>query len=433
MFEFDEAQGTSAKIKVVGVGGGGGNAINTMISSELSGVEFIAANTDAQALENSRAPLRVQLGAALTKGLGAGANPDVGRNAALEARDTLHELLEGADMVFITAGLGGGTGTGATPIIADVAKECGALTVGVVTKPFRFEGKRRMRQAEQGIVDLRRTVDTLITIPNERLLSISDRTASLLDAFKKVDEVLLLAVQGISDLITVHGLINLDFADVRTIMNEMGMAIMGSGVARGENRALEAARQAISSPLLEDLSVSGARGILINITGGSDLTLHEINEAATLIQEEAHEEANIIFGSVINPEMKEDVRVTVIATGLDQEERFDRTASVTEITRREGPRTLSAVPATPAARPIPPPRVQAVAPAPAAAPEPEPETVAQDDLPDFDEDTTAEPPKLYRPKRPDVGETKKPARTFHLSPFDEDEYDIPTFLRRQAD
>ncbi|OGP84824.1 MAG: cell division protein FtsZ [Deltaproteobacteria bacterium RBG_13_65_10] len=433
MFEFDEAEGASAKIKVVGVGGGGGNAINTMISSQLSGVEFIAANTDGQALENSRASIRVQLGAALTKGLGAGANPDVGRNAALEARDTLHELLEGADMVFVTAGLGGGTGTGAAPIIADVAKECGALTVGVVTKPFRFEGKRRMRQSDQGIVELRKTVDTLITIPNERLLSISDRQASLLDAFKKVDEVLLLAVQGISDLITVHGLINLDFADVRTIMNEMGMAIMGSGVARGENRALEAARQAISSPLLEDLSVSGARGILINITGGTDLTLHEINEAATLIQEEAHEEANIIFGSVINPEMTEEVRVTVIATGLDQDERFDRTASVTELPRREGLRPLAAVPAAPPARPAPPPR--AAAPAPPVAATPEPESTPKDDLPGFDEEIAPdpEPPKLYRPKRPDAGEVKKPARTFHLSPFDEDEYDIPTFLRRQAD
>ncbi|MFQ5458389.1 MAG: cell division protein FtsZ, partial [Myxococcota bacterium] len=262
MFEFDDNHGRSAQIKVVGVGGGGGNAINTMIASDLQGVDFIATNTDSQALENSRAALRLQLGEELTKGLGAGANPEVGKNAAIEAREQLREELEGADMVFITAGLGGGTGTGASPIIADVAKECGALTVGVVTKPFAFEGKRRMRQAEQGISELRKVLDTLITIPNQRLLTIADRTAPLLDAFKRVDDVLVLAVQGISDLITVHGIINLDFADVRTIMNEMGMAIMGSGVAKGEGRALEAARQSISSPLLEDLSISGARGIL---------------------------------------------------------------------------------------------------------------------------------------------------------------------------
>ena len=454
MFEFDESQGRSAKIKVIGVGGGGGNAINTMIASALAGVEFIAANTDAQALDNSRSTIRLQLGGALTKGLGAGANPEVGRHAAIEVREELQELLSDADMVFITTGLGGGTGTGGAPIIADVAKESGALTVAVVTKPFAFEGKKRMRQAEQGLLELRKTVDTLITIPNQRLLAISDRNVPLLDAFKRVDEVLLLAVQGISDLITVHGLINLDFADVRTIMNEMGMAIMGSGSASGENRALEAARQAISSPLLEDLSICGARGILINITGGPDLTLHEINEAASLIQEEAHEEANIIFGSVINPEMGKDVRVTVIATGLDQEERTERLATVSELPRREPPR-----PSPPAeVRPAP----AEIRPAPAAAPRaaaprsfavparPEPhasviadvpvvprhDTVAADeDFPPFDEEAQPEPePAPYvRPRRPEAGETKRPARTFQLSPFDEDEYDIPTFLRRQAD
>jgi cell division protein FtsZ len=441
MFEFDESQGTSAKIKVVGVGGGGGNAINTMIASQLSGVDFIAANTDGQALENSRAPVRLQLGAALTKGLGAGANPEVGRNAALEAREEIQDLIGGADMVFITAGLGGGTGTGAAPIIADVAKEGGALTVGVVTKPFGFEGKRRMRQAEQGILELRKTVDTLITIPNQRLLSISDRNASLLEAFKKVDEVLLLAVQGISDLITVHGLINLDFADVRTIMNEMGMAIMGSGTATGENRALEAARQAISSPLLEDLSICGARGILINITGGTDLTLHEINEAATLVQEEAHDDANIIFGSVINPDMSKEVRVTVIATGLDQDERSSRLASVSEFPRRESPKPQAPpqapIAAPPESRPAPPP--QRAVPPPRER-EPEPVAAAnrpheEDDLPGFDEEAQPEPesPAFRRPRRPEAPDGKKPARTFHLSPFDEDEYDIPTFLRRQAD
>jgi cell division protein FtsZ len=423
MFEFDDSHGKSAQIKVIGVGGGGGNAINTMIASELSGVDFIAANTDAQTLGNSRATLRVQLGTELTKGLGAGSNPEVGRNAAIENREELRDLLQGADMAFITAGLGGGTGTGAAPIIADVAKECGALTVGVVTKPFAFEGKQRMRQAEQGILEMRKVMDTLITIPNQRLLSISDRSVPLLDAFKKVDEVLLLAVQGISDLITVHGLINLDFADVRTIMNEMGMAIMGSGVAAGGSRALEAARQAISSPLLEDLSVSGARGILINITGGEDLTLHEINEAATLIQEEAHEEANIIFGSVINPSLGDEVRVTVIATGLDQGEPFERPAPDPEPRARDVVRPLVAVPPASAET------------SPAATAENNPSDA--DELPGFDEAVQEEPepgpPILVRSKQPEETEKKKSARQFHMSPFDEDEYDIPTFLRRQAD
>jgi cell division protein FtsZ len=441
MFEFDDNQGRSAKIKVVGVGGGGGNAINTMIASALSGVEFIAANTDAQALDNSRASMRLQLGGLLTKGLGAGANPELGRNAAIEAREEIQDVLSGADMVFITTGLGGGTGTGAAPIIADVAKDSGALTVAVVTKPFAFEGKKRMRQAEQGLLELRKTVDTLITIPNQRLLAISDRNVPLLDAFKRVDEVLLLAVQGISDLITVHGLINLDFADVRTIMNEMGMAIMGSGSAVGENRAMEAARQAISSPLLEDLSICGARGILINITGGPDLTLHEINEAASLIQEEAHDEANIIFGSVINPEMGPEVRVTVIATGLDQEERSERLATVSELPRREMPRPapvpevrpVSPRPFPAPARPESHPSVIADVP---AAPRQEP-VAADDDFPPFDEaahpDPEHETPVYVRPRKAEAAEAKRPARTFQLSPFDEDEYDIPTFLRRQAD
>lgn len=421
MFEFDDSQGKSAQIKVVGVGGGGGNAINTMIASDLQGVDFIATNTDSQALGNSRATLRMQLGEELTKGLGAGANPEVGKNAAIEARELIREQIEGADMVFITAGLGGGTGTGASPIIADVAKECGALTVGVVTKPFAFEGKRRMRQAEQGISELRKVLDTLITIPNQRLLTIADRSVPLLDAFKRVDDVLVLAVQGISDLITVHGIINLDFADVRTIMNEMGMAIMGSGVAKGEGRALEAARQAISSPLLEDLSISGARGILINITGGDDLTLHEINEAATLIQEEAHDEANIIFGSVINSSLGEEVRVTVIATGLDNMTTFESDATESMPAKRTASPQLVAVPPAP--------------------PERQPSAVQrakEDDLPGFSEDVQEKaeakaetaPAVRARPKRP---EGKKARRTFNMSPFDEDEYDIPTFLRRQAD
>src|SRR5689334_16577304 len=319
LLEFDEQPANQPKIKVIGVGGGGGNAINTMIESRLDGVEFIAANTDIQALDANQAPLKIVLGgSSLTRGLGAGANPEVGRNAALEDITKLTEYLQNADMVFVTAGMGGGTGTGAAPIIAQVARECGALTVGVVTKPFGFEGRKRRRQAEEGIAQLASSVDTLITIPNDRLLSIAGQKTTMLDAFRKADEVLLNAVQGISDLITVSGLINVDFADVRTIMKEMGRALMGTGRAVGERRAIEAAQQAISSPLLEDVSITGATGILINITGGPDLTLFEVNEAATLIQEAAHEDANIIFGSVIDASFVDEVRITVIATGFDR-------------------------------------------------------------------------------------------------------------------
>jgi cell division protein FtsZ len=318
LLEFDDEPANRAKIKVIGVGGGGGNAINTMIESRLEGVDFIAANTDIQALESNQAPMKIALGGALTKGLGAGANPEIGRNAALEDITKLTEFLQDADMVFVTAGMGGGTGTGAAPIIAQVARECGALTVGVVTKPFGFEGRKRRKQAEDGIATLQACVDTLITIPNDRLLSIAGQKTTMLDAFRKADEVLLNAVQGISDLITIPGLINVDFADVRTIMKEMGRALMGMGRACGERRAIEAAQQAISSPLLEDVSITGATGILINITGGPDLTLFEVNEASTLIQEAAHEDANIIFGSVIDANFVDEVRITVIATGFDR-------------------------------------------------------------------------------------------------------------------
>lgn len=310
-----------ARIKVVGIGGGGGNAVNTMISSGLPGVEFIAANTDLQALGVNFASSKLQLGKQLTKGLGAGANPDIGRQAALDDSELIREHLSGADMVFITAGMGGGTGTGGAPVVARIAKEQGALTVAVVTKPFQFEGKKRMRQAEEGMRELKDAVDTLIAIPNQRLLAVAARNTSLLDTFKKADDILLQAVRGISDLITVHGLINLDFADVRTIMAEMGMAMMGAGSASGENRAVEAAQKAISSPLLEDISIHGARGVLINITGSHDLSLHEVNEAATLIQEEAHEDANIIFGAVIDEQMGDEIRITVIATGFGDSER----------------------------------------------------------------------------------------------------------------
>jgi len=318
MIEFVDASG-AARIKVVGVGGGGGNAVNTMIAAGLPGVDFIAANTDAQALKANLAPIKMQLGEKLTRGLGAGGNPEVGKQAAQEDVERLREYLGEADMIFITAGMGGGTGTGAAPIIAKVSKELGSLTVGVVTKPFTFEGKRRMKQAEDGMKALKASVDTLIAIPNQRLLSVAGRNSSILETFKKADDVLLQAVRGISDLITVHGLINLDFADVRTIMSEMGMAMMGAAIAQGENRAVEAAQKAISSPLLEEVSIQGARGVLINITGGPDLSLHEVNEAATLIQEEADDEANIIFGAVIDESMGDEVRITVIATGFGEQ------------------------------------------------------------------------------------------------------------------
>jgi cell division protein FtsZ len=316
MIEFDENTSLSAKVKIIGIGGGGCNALNTMIESGLTGVDFIAANTDAQALAVNKAPIRIQLGARLTKGLGSGANPKTGREAAEEAVDQIREELSGADMVFITAGLGGGTGTGGAPVVAEEAKKLGALTVAIITKPFLFEGKQRQRQADEGILNLRRTADTLITIPNQRLLGIGGKGMSLLETFKRADEVLLHAAKGISDLITVPGLINLDFADVRTIMAEMGMALMGTGIVSGENRAMEAAQMAICSPLLEDISIKGAKGILVNISGDSDVTLNEVNEALTLIQKEADEEANIIFGVVLDDAMGDALRVTVIATGF---------------------------------------------------------------------------------------------------------------------
>src|SRR5262245_26174621 len=326
MIEFVDASG-AARIKVVGVGGGGGNAVNTMIAAGLPGVDFIATNTDAQALKANLAPVKLQLGEKLTRGLGAGGKPEMGRQAAEEDIERLKEHLASADMIFITAGMGGGTGTGAAPVIARVAKELGSLTVGVVTKPFQFEGKQRMKQAEGGMHELKSCVDTLIAIPNQRLLSVAGRNSSILETFKKADDILLQAVRGISDLITVHGLINLDFADVRTIMSEMGMAMMGAALAQGENRAVEAAQKAISSPLLEDVSIQGARGVLINITGGPDLSLHEVNEAATLIQEEADADANIIFGAVIDESMGDEVRITVIATGFGESAQSEKPKS----------------------------------------------------------------------------------------------------------
>src|SRR6187455_1954918 len=324
-----------AVIKVVGVGGGGSNAVNRMVDAGLRGVEFIAVNTDAQALQMTDADVRLHIGAKVTRGLGAGANPDVGREAAIESRDQLKEALKGADMVFVTAGEGGGTGTGAAPVIAEVSKqEVGALTVGVVTKPFDFEGTQRMRQAVEGIDRLREQVDTMIVIPNEKLLAVVERRTSILDAFREADAVLGQGVQGITDLITTPGLINLDFADVRTIMQDAGSALMGIGEASGENRAAEAAKNAVSSPLLEQ-SVEGATGILLNITGGSDLGLFEVNEAAELIHSAADANSNIIFGAVIDEEMGDEIRVTVIATGFDHARR----SSGGYTTTREGRRT----------------------------------------------------------------------------------------------
>jgi len=316
MFELDEIQSQFARIKVVGVGGGGQNAVNRMIEAGLQGVEFAALNTDAQALMMSNAPLRLRLGEKLTRGLGAGSNPEIGQKAAEESREEIRGLLEGADMVFITAGMGGGTGTGGTPVVAEIAREVSALTVGVVTKPFAFEGRRRQQQAEQGIAALRDKVDTLIVIPNDRLLQVAEKKTSILEAFRLADDVLRQGVQGISDLITVPGLINLDFADVRTIMANAGSALMGIGVASGEERAVKAAKAAISSPLLE-ASIEGARGILLNITGSSNLGLFEVNDAAEIIAQAADPEANIIFGAVIDESLKDEIRVTVIATGFD--------------------------------------------------------------------------------------------------------------------
>ncbi|MCZ6874911.1 MAG: cell division protein FtsZ [bacterium] len=323
--QFSESGHIGANIKVFGLGGAGGNAVNNMIEAGVTGVEFITANTDVQALNSTVAPLRLQIGAELTKGLGAGANPDIGRQAAEEDREQLVSVLSGADMVFITAGMGGGTGTGAAPVVANLAKEQGCLSIAVVTKPFDFEGRKRRQQAEEGLQALRASVDTLITIPNQRLLQVVDRNTSLRDAFVVADDVLRQAVQGIADLITIPGIVNLDFADVQTVMCGMGLAIMGTGFAQGEKRAMEAAHQATSSPLLEESSISGARAVLINVTGGPDMGLHEINDAVAIIRESAHEDAQIIFGAVIDERMADELRITLIATGFQRvEPRTDR-------------------------------------------------------------------------------------------------------------
>jgi cell division protein FtsZ len=317
--DFSDELRAGAKIRVIGVGGGGGNAVNRMIAAGVTGVDFLVANTDAQALHASNAPVKIQLGAKLTKGLGAGANPEIGRRAALEDTDKVIDALEGADMVFVTAGLGGGTGSGGAPIVASLARELHALTVGVVTKPFAFEGKRRMMQAEQGLQELSQSVDTVICIPNERLMQFVDKGTSFFEAFRIADDILRQGVQGISDIITITGIINRDFADIKTIMEGMGYAVMGTAVAEGENRAVEATNRAISSPLLEDATINGAQGILLNITGSSKLTLHEVHEASSIVQKVAAENANIIFGAVHDESMGDAVKVTVIATGIKSE------------------------------------------------------------------------------------------------------------------
>ena len=399
MIEYVEA-GEGARIKVVGVGGGGGNAVNTMIASGLPGVEFIAANTDMQALGANFATTKIQLGNQLTKGLGAGANPEIGRQAALEDEEVVRDYLSGADMVFITAGMGGGTGTGGAPVVARIAKEVGALTVGVVTKPFTFEGRQRGKQADDGLRELKANVDTLIAIPNQRLLNVAGRNSSILETFRKADDVLLQAVRGIADLITVHGLINLDFADVRAIMSEMGMAMMGAALAAGENRAVEAAQRAISSPLLEDVKIEGARGVLINITGGPDLTLHEVNEAATLIQEEADPDANIIFGAVIDESMGDEVRITVIATGFGE-----------SATKQPAPRPGAVETARPGdARPV---RQMG--------------RIVDDELDVPTWQRRNQEPPVQAAERPMAARRPQPASAA------DDEYDIPTFLRRGAE
>jgi cell division protein FtsZ len=383
MFQFDESIDQSAKIKVIGVGGSGGNAVNTMMTSGVTGVDFIVANTDAQALRMSKAPVKIQLGAQLTKGLGAGANPNVGRDAALEDKEKLSEALKGADMIFIAAGMGGGTGTGAAPVIAEVAREQGALTVGVVTKPFTREGRQRLAKGEDGIKELKKHVDSLIVIPNDRLLGLAGKSMSILDAFKPSDDVLRQAVQGISDLITQSGLINVDFADVRAIMSERGMAMMGIGLGNGENRAIDAAVRAISSPLLEDIDISGAKGVLVNISGSASMTMDEFDAASKIIHEKVHEDANIIIGLVIDENLGETIKITAIATGFG--DRFDLEKGRHEL------KTVATM-------------------------------VKQTEI-------NREIPTFIRDKQQRDTQTRQ--RSFLMD--DEDQYDIPTFLRKSVD
>ncbi|MDP2272953.1 MAG: cell division protein FtsZ [Archangium sp.] len=419
MDQFEQSK-QAAKIRVVGVGGAGCNAVNTMIASGLERVDFIALNTDVQALAANKAPIRLQIGKELTRGLGAGANPEMGRQAATESREEIKALLQGCDMVFVTAGMGGGTGTGAAPVVADIARELGCLTVGVVTKPFMFEGNRRRKAAEQGLQELKAAVDTLITIPNQRLLTMSAEPLPLLDSFRRADEVLLNAVQGISDLIQYHGYINVDFADVKTIMGEQGLALMGTGRASGEKRALRAMEQAVSSPLLEDVSIDGARGLLINITAGRDITLQEINEAICIAQDAADPEANIIFGSLVDENANDEVKITVIATGFVSRETAPRRASVVEQPRaapQQQPLLRSASS-----------HVPTVTAAPAL-----PVHVAREEMASLvpGKSTLAPPPQRTLSGEHRVSPPTRLTSAREVT-LDEDQYDIPTFLRRQG-
>lgn len=398
MFSFEEDVVSPVRIKVIGVGGAGCNALNTMITSGLARVDFIAANTDLQALDRSRASYKVQLGPERTRGLGAGAKPEVGKDSALESKDQIRECLEGADMVFVTAGMGGGTGTGAAPIVASIARELGILTVGVVTKPFSYEGHRRMVHADEGIRDLRRHVDTLLVIPNQRLLGIVDKATPLLEAFKVADDVLRQAIQGIADVITTTGHVNVDFADVRTVMSHTGRAVMGMGVARGTNRAIEAAQKAICSPLLEEGSVEGARGVLLNITGGPNMSLHEIEEAATIVQQTVDPEANIIVGQVINPDMGDDLVVTVIATGFDWEGQSGQVPVAAARTSRSGQQAMAGAGQTTGER-----------------------SYGERPFKDLDRPTF-----LRR-----MGEGRDSVE--RTAAVTDDEWDVPTFLRKQVD
>ncbi|MBF0191666.1 MAG: cell division protein FtsZ [Magnetococcales bacterium] len=408
--EFETTTEPLQRIKVVGVGGGGGNAINNMIQAQLEGVEFIVANTDAQALARNLAPTRLQIGANITRGLGAGAKPEVGMRSAEESRESIKESLEGADMVFITAGMGGGTGTGAAPVIAQLAKEMGILTVAVVTKPFGFEGRRRLQYAEEGLKQLRDHVDTVITIPNQKLLSIVGKNTTILEAFRKADDVLLQAVRGITDLITITGLVNVDFADVRTVMNEMGHALMGAGEAVGDTRALDAATQAISSPLLDEISIHGARGVLINITGGYNLALQEVDEAVTVVKDMVHDDAIIVVGAVLDESMEDSVRVTVVATGIGGAEQV----AFPSKENLSSPKNQTVNKQTTTARP-----------GYKAATPPVKETSMND---------TSDPKKssVVRPFRR-TGRNMDDYNGGIEQSNNEDTFDIPTFLRRQMD
>ena len=432
MIELIENADPGARIKVIGAGGCGGNAVNHMIAAGLRNVDFISVNTDAQALQNNTAPMRMQIGQMLTRGRGTGGNPEIGRKAALEDEESLREVLADAEMVFVTAGMGGGTGTGSAPVIARIAREGGALTVGVVTKPFQFEGRKRMGQADEGLRELKNAVDTLITIPNQRLLSIASRTTSLKEAFQKADDVLLQAVRGISELVTVHGLINLDFADVRSIMAEMGMAMMGAARAAGENRALEAAQRAISSPLLEDVSIKGARGLLINVTGGPDMSLYEVNEAASLIQEEAHEEANIIFGAVIDEKLADEIHVTVIATGFGERELERHTARYTPSgTPLTAP--VQAAPTRPM-EPLAPQPTAVIPPLPPVPPRPPQNQLFSKPVRRLGmivDDNTLDIPAFKRKAGENRGGPTRLGQGEMIE--DDDKLDIPAFLRKPAD